>query len=495
METRLKICFVASEVTPYAKTGGLADVAAALPRYLAEAGHDVRLFLPLYRSIDTSDLDLTPVGFLQNQTLHFGNHAFTYSVLQLRDRKGHGQDGQDHPLGTYFLHCPALYGRDGIYGGDDEWLRFGFLSRVVIECCQRMGWGPDVFHCNDWHTALLPFYLRHHYSWDQLFAHSRTLLTLHNLAYQGVFPAAVIESLDLGGFASKLHQDDLQAGRLNFLVTGLLYADVLSTVSRTYALEIQTEEFGRGLHPLLRARRESLVGIVNGVDYEDWNPAQDALIPHTYDANDLSGKHETKLHLLRSLGLDADPRALTFGVVSRLTGQKGFDLFFDVLPALLRARGDVRLTILGSGEAKYQDFFQQLQQAFPGRVCYYRGYSEELAHLIEAGADSFLMPSRYEPCGLNQMYSLRYGTPPIVRKTGGLADTVQLWDGQTREGTGFVFEHYNTDALRWAISYALDTYADPDAWEQLMRNGMAQDFSWQMQGVKYEELYRLMTET
>ena len=479
----LKICLVASEVTPYAKTGGLADVAGALSRYLASAGHDVRLFLPLYDRIDTTKLDLQSVGFLRQIELRMGPHTLTYSVFTLAQ--------PDDPLGTYFIHCPALYHRGSIYGDGDDYLRFGFLSRVVIEICQRMGWAPDVFHCNDWHTALLPLYLRYHYGWDRLFERTRTLLTIHNIGYQGTFSTSTLGELDLASFTAQLYQEDLQQGRINFLKTGLLYADVLSTVSHTYAREIQTEEYGMGLHNLLQARRSTLVGIVNGVDYGDWNPAADPLIPHAYSAQDLAGKLANKRHLLQSLGLPVDDRAPTFGVVSRLTAQKGFDLFFEVLPQLLRFR-DVRLTLLGGGEPRYEQFFMELQARFPSKVCYYRGYSNELAHLIEAGADMFLMPSRYEPCGLNQMYSLRYGTPPIVRNTGGLADTVQLWNPHTGEGTGFVFDHYNADGLRWAIGYALDTYHHPEAWQQLMRNGMAQDFSWEVQGQKYVELYRRM---
>ena len=478
----MKICMVASEVAPYAKTGGLADVAGALSSALAEKGHDVRLFLPFYGQIDTSELDLVPVRFLEDLRLRLGRRVYRYSVYT----RAAPEDG----LGTYFLYCPTLYHRDSVYTQDpDEAQRFAFLVRATLECCQRMAWGPEVIHCNDWHTALLPLYLKVHYGWDRLFADTKTLLSIHNIGYQGVFGAGVLSSLDLQGSADKLYQEDLANGKVSFLKTGILYADALSTVSRTYAREIQTAEFGMGLDGLLRARSESLIGIVNGVDYGEWDPATDPRLPFHYTSEDLSGKERCRNHLLDAMGLSSEPGVPVFGVVSRMVFQKGFDLFFEVLPHLL-SRHETRLTVLGSGERKYQDFFHGLQRAFPAKVSYYRGYSEDLAHLIEAGADSFLMPSRYEPCGLNQMYSLKYGTPPIVRKTGGLADTVELWDGE--KGTGFVFDHFSAEGLWWAMDYALKTHRDPEAWRRLMKNGMAKDYSWERQAGEYEKLYRAL---
>jgi starch synthase len=478
----LKICLVTSEAVPYAKTGGLADVASALTRTLGRKGHDVRLFMPRYRDLKTPNGALVPVDFLQGLSLNLGGWGFAYSVYT----DPIPQDGANR----YFIHCPSLYGRPGLYTNDaDEHLRFALLSRAALECCQRMGWGPDVIHCNDWHTGLLPLYLRQHYGWDRLFAGTRTLLTIHNIGYQGIFSAEHLPSLDLAGCADLLYQEDLQQGRLSFLKTGLLYADVLSTVSRTYGFEIQTPEYGMGLDGLLRARRDSLVGIVNGVDYDDWDPRTDPLLPAHYSAEDLTGKAECKRHLLATLGLAPTEKAAVFGVVSRMVFQKGFDLFFDTLPELLAWR-DVRLAVLGNGESQYEAFFQQLQRRFPNKVCYYRGYSEELAHLIEAGADVFLMPSRYEPCGLNQMYSLKYGTVPIVRKTGGLADTVELFNPATGSGTGFVFEHFTADGLRWALARALEAWRHPEQWRTLQQNGMAMDFSWDIQAERYVDLYR-----
>ncbi|MDY7094597.1 MAG: glycogen synthase [Acidobacteriota bacterium] len=479
----LKICWASSEMAPYAKTGGLADVAQALPAYLAEAGHDVRTFMPLYGRIDTSS-GFTVVEWLVNRPLTIGGRTFHYSLVT-----------DSHPgdsLQRFFVHCPALYGRPEIYTGDgDEALRFAFFTKAVIESCQGMGWAPHVFHCNDWHTGLLPLFLRHHYGWDRMFHASKTLLTIHNLGYQGVFPTSKLGQLDLSGCADKLYQDDLAAGVVSFLKTGLVYSDWLSTVSRTYAREIQTAEHGMGLEGVLRARWDHLVGIVNGVDYSSWDPSVDPHLPYAYGPDDLEGKAKNRRHLLESVGLDDDPAAPVVGLVSRLTPQKGLDLLFEPLPEMLAGR-NVRLVLLGSGEPRYEQFFRDLQRRFPRKAFFYRGYNEPLAHLIEAGADLFLMPSRYEPCGLNQMYSLRYGTVPIVRKTGGLADTVQLFDRATGRGTGIVFEHYNADALRWALVYALELFRDPPAWRQMMLNGMRQDFSWQVQGQEYERLYLRM---
>ena len=513
----LKIAFAASEVVPFAKTGGLADVAGALPTELARRGHDVRLFMPLYSSIDTSKHHFSPVDFLRDLTVDLGSHRFSFSVFttklpgsELDDGDDGGGDGGGGDQGSgddgaadgalaprdvdvYFINCPALFHRPGIYTGEwDEHLRFSLLSRAVFECCQRMGWGPDLFHCNDWHTALIPLYRKTLYGWDSLFARSKSLLTIHNIAYQGAFPADVIDNLGLGAHRHLLHQEHLESGAISFLATGALYADVVSTVSRTYAREIQTEAFGQGMEGLLRARRETVVGIVNGVDYSQWNPETDPHIPHHYTVDTVAeGKAKNQAHLLKEMGLPAADGAPVLGIVSRLTGQKGFELTFEPLTEALRYL-DLRLVVLGTGEDRFQDHFHWLQSTFPQKVCYYRGYSEKLAHLIEAGADVFLMPSRFEPCGLNQMYSLKYGTVPIVRKTGGLADTVQQWNGATGEGTGIVFEHYDSTGFAWALKTALTLYRDPETWARLRRNGMLQDTSWQRQGAEYEKLYRAM---
>jgi starch synthase len=478
----LRVCQAAAEVAPFAKTGGLGDVVAGLSRALGGAGHDVRVFLPFYASVARQDRRFVLVDFLRDVAIELGPRRFTFSVFTSRL--------PDSEVDVYFVHCPALYHQDSVYSGQwDEYLRFALLSRAAIECCQRMSWAPDVFHVHDWHTALVPIYLRTLYSWDGLFARTRTVLTLHNLGYAGVFSSRVLAELGLAGHARLLHQEDLTAGRFSFLTTGLLWANLLTTVSRTYAREIQTPEFGYGLDAILRARADHLLGIVNGVDYDTWDPAHDPHLPHKYSERSLAGKGRMKRALLERTGLTASERTPVIGLVSRLTAQKGLDLLFDVLPDLLGQR-DLRFVALGSGETRYESFLAWLQGAFAGKAWFFRGYHEELAHWIEAGADLFLMPSRYEPCGLNQMYSLRYGTPPVVRRTGGLADTVELWDPETRRGTGFPFEHFAPEGLRWAIQYALGVYEDPGAWRQLQANGMATNFSWQRQVREYEEAYR-----
>ena len=477
----MKILLVSAEVVPFAKTGGLADVAAALTRYLAGAGHDVKLLMPFYGRVQRGKWDFRPVPGLSGMRLGFGGREYGFSVVTTRLP---GSEAE-----VLFVHCPELYGREAIYTWDrDEHVRFGLFSRAALEICQWLKWSPDVIHCNDWHTGLLPLYLKAAYSWDRLFEATRTVLTIHNIGYQGVFPADTLHELGFGAHASLLHQDDLAAGKLNFLKTGLIYADVLTTVSKTYAREIQTQDFGMGLQNLLRARADSIVGIVNGVDYSEWDPATDTRIPQRYSPKDLGGKRLCREQLLARMKLVPSRTAPVFGIVSRLTAQKGFELLPEVLPGLLRA--DVRLCVLGSGEERYEQYFHWLQKANPGKAAFWAGYDDELAHWIEAGSDFFLMPSLYEPCGLNQMYSLRYGTVPIVRRTGGLADTVQPFERATKRGTGFLFEEFSPAALEGALRAALECWRDPDAMRALVQNGMAMDFSWSKQGPEYEALYR-----
>lgn len=483
----LSICMVSSEVAPLAKTGGLADVSAALVRYLTDAGHDVRLLMPAYDTIDRSALNPRPVPGLDDLKISLGDRALSCSI-----ETAHLPDGGP---AIYFLRCPAMYGRGRLYTSDpDEHLRFVLLSRAAIEMCQRMAWAPDILHCNDWHTALIPLYLRTLYHWDRLFARTKTVLTIHNIAYQGVVDAACVGDLGLRDSAHLLHGEDLAAGVVNFMKTGILFSDLVTTVSPTYCLEIQTDEGGMGLGELLRARSASVIGILNGVDYSLWDPENDPWLTTHYSKQDLAGKARNKRRLRRELGLEPGARIPLVGMVSRLTWQKGIDLVQDVLPEILSSR-PLQMAVLGAGEPRYENFFESLQRHFPGRVCFYRGYSEELAHLIEAGADMFLMPSAFEPCGLNQMYSLRYGTVPIVRATGGLADSVRQFDPDSGEGTGIVFEHFDSQGLRWALTTALDLYSDRRRWTRLRRNGMSQDFSWERQGLLYVEAFRRLLDS
>ena len=486
-EKPMKICMVSSELAPLAKTGGLADVGAALSAFLDHKGHDIRVLIPFYSAIDTTALKITPNPSLQNLSIQIGNHNLSYSI-----------DTTSLPgttLNIYLLRCPELYDRAGIYTDDsDEHLRFIFLSRVAIEMCQHMGFAPDIFHCHDWHTALVPLYLKIHYAWDKLFENTRTVLTIQNIGYQGIFDARVLHDMGMQDLPEKLHQEDLALDRVNFLKTGVLYSDLLTTVSPTYANEILGPTYGMGLQDLLRQRRDSLVGILNGVDTDEWNPRKDALIPYPYDARAISGKKKNKLALMVELQLDSSDDMPLLGIISRLTSQKGIKLIQEVVPALLQQRR-FALAVLGSGEARYEQFFSALQQRHRDRVCFYHGFSNKLAHMIEAGSDMFLMPSRFEPCGLNQMYSLRYGTVPIVRRTGGLADSVQLFEPGSGEGTGIVFDDFNSSALDWALNAALDLYQDKKSWRKLVRNGMAMVYSWKRQGQIYIDLFRQMPPT
>jgi starch synthase len=477
----LTVCLMASEAAPLSKTGGLADVSSAVTKYLHAEGHDVRLFTPLYSSIDRDRFALQPLEGLQNMAVDVGPHRYFMSVMTT-PMPGSGAL-------IYLIDCPALYARPTLYTTDpDEHLRFLAFTHAVFMCCQRMQWSPQVLHCNDWHTAFAPLFLKATYDSDRLFAGTRSVLTIHNIGYQGPFAAAAIEDLGLGPRNYLLHQDDLRAGRINPLRHGIIYADAITTVSPTHAREICTDQYGMGLQDSLRARGSALVGILNGVDYDEWDPRHDAYLPKHFDPDTLLVKEQLKQQLQERLGLQLTAGTPLAGIVTRLASQKGIDLMFESLPQVLDWR-ELGVVALGSGDAQYEKFFADLQQSYPGRVVFRRGYDEELAHWIEAACDLFVMPSLYEPCGLNQMYSLRYGTVPIVRRTGGLADSVENYDSQTGQGTGIVFNDFDSEALEWGLNAALDLYAEPEQWKRLVRNGMQRDFSWQRQGGLYVDLY------
>ena len=481
MPEKLAICLLASEVEPLSKTGGLGDVSGALTRYLYGAGHDVRLFTPCYASIDRAAYAAQPLAALQQVPLALGPNKYMFSVLRAQLPGG---------APAYLIDCPALYARTGLYTSDpDEHLRFLAFTRAALTACQRLGWAPQVLHCNDWHTAFAPLFLRTAWQDEPLFAATRTVLTIHNIGYQGIFPAARIADLGLPGRRNLLHQPDLAAGRINALRHGILYADSITTVSPTHAREICSDEYGMGLQDSLRERRHAVTGILNGVDYEEWDPRHDRYLPAHYDPERLAVKGELKRQFARRHRLAAASKVPLAGVVSRLAVQKGIELMFEALPKTLSAR-PLAFVALGNGEPQYEEFFTALERRFPGRVVFHYGYDEELAHWIEAASDLFLMPSRYEPCGLNQMYSLRYGTVPVVRRTGGLADSVQHYDTRTGTGTGVVFNDFNAQALEWALNTALDLYATPRHWTRVVRNGMQQDFSWERQAGEYVALYR-----
>ena len=483
----LRICFVTSETTPYAKTGGLADVSGALLKFLHAGGHDIRLFMPAYSRISRDQFELEPVPGLSDLSLTLGTHRYAFSMLTPRAAGARNI--------VYLVDCPECYDRPALYTADaDEHRRFLLMTHAAFLCCQYLKFAPQVMHFNDWHSAAGPLLRRTVYAWDSLFARTRTVLTVHNIGYQGVIGAASLPELLPAADAGLLDQAALAAGHINLLGAGLAHADLITTVSPTYAREIQTPEFGMGLDPVLRARSSAVVGILNGVDYDDWDPRHDRYLPQHFDPGLLSIKSQLKQALLRRLKLHEGARTALIGIVSRLAEQKGFDLLFEALPRLMAAR-EFNLAVLGNGEARYEAFFTRLQQLFPARVHFHLGYSDELAHWIEGASDMFLMPSRYEPCGLNQMYSLRYGTVPIVRRTGGLADSVQHFDPRLGLGTGIVFNDYDTGAVIWAVGTALDIYHDQKAWDRLVRNGMAQDFSWSRQVPQYVNAYERLIRT
>jgi starch synthase len=482
MVAALKLCMLSSEVMPYAKTGGLADVAGALLREFAGLGHDVRTFMPLYASVRAAHPYLEPVVEVQQKPLFIGATRYEYSLRTARF------PGTESPI--YFVDCAAMFDRPNFYTNDaDEHRRFLLFTRAAIESCRLLDFSPDIFHCHDWHTAFLPLYLKTVYAADAAVAGATSVLTIHNIGYQGIMAASAAADLGLGAQGARLDAADLRLGHINALKHGIRYADAVSTVSPTYAREICEAPLGMGLETALKERADGVVGILNGVDYEEWDPQTDPHLSAHFGRDNLTGKIANKQRLMVASGLRVTDSTPLVSMVTRLTDQKGIDLLFDALPPLLERR-DCALTVLGSGEPRYVSFFEGLVRRFPGRVAFRGSFDEPLAHLIEAGADIFLMPSRYEPCGLNQMYSLRYGTIPVVHKTGGLADSVQHFDPATASGTGCVFNDYDPPAVTWALNTTLDWFAERALWRQLTRNAMAQDFSWSRQIGKYDALFR-----
>jgi starch synthase len=474
----MHIAFVASECVPFSKTGGLADVVGALPRALAAVGHEISVFVPRYRLTRISE-ERTVV---QSITIPFDDRYRFCSVLS-----GAGYPG----VRFFFIDYPPYFDRDGLYGtasGDfpDNAERFALFCRAVLEASKILG-VPDIFHCHDWQSALVPVLLRTQYLEDPAFRDCGTVFTIHNIGYQGLFPAEILPLLTLPWDLFTITKMEF-FGNVNFLKGALAYSDLITTVSRRYAQEIQTTEFGFGLDGVLKERAQTVIGILNGVDYEDWNPESDRFIVAHYSADDLSGKQECKQDLLASFGLgNADPNLPVIGIVSRFAAQKGFDLIGQIVDRL--ALEDVLLTVLGSGDKLYEEMFLRLCRRVPNKIAVRIAYDNPLAHKIEAGADMFIMPSRYEPCGLSQIYSLKYGTVPIVRATGGLDDTIDSWDPRTKKGTGFKFQEYTGEALLRTIHQALQLYRDQGSWQKLMRNGMSKDFSWRVSAREYVRAY------
>ena len=477
----MNVCFVTSECAPFAKTGGLADVSASLPIVLSQKGVRVKLVMPLYSSISVLDFGFVQAAELSQTVISMGHESIPIDVWY-----GHLPHSD---VEVYLIDCPRFYHRGSIYTGDpDEADRFILLQHAAFVIMQRYDFSPDIIHSNDWQTALMPAMLKYHYNWDKLFSTTRTVLSIHNLAYQGLtdpdfaFRAGLPRELaDKGGLFEF-------SGALSFLKTGIMTADRLSTVSPTYAREIQSESFGEGLDGLLRMRSGCLRGILNGIDTDVWNPSTDPHIPNHFSAQDLSGKALCRLSLAKEMGLKLEKGDPLMGIVSRFASQKGFDLLVSVFRDLMRF-SNLRFAILGSGDPYFEAFFHQMSSEYPGRVAVHKGMNEGLAHRIEAASDMFLMPSYYEPCGLNQMYSLRYGTIPIVHKTGGLADTVFDADEFPELGTGFSFWNATPDVLKDTIFRALDWFEDRKQWKAIQSRGMNTDFSWAKSADEYIEMY------
>jgi starch synthase len=484
---KLKILIVSPEVVPFAKTGGLADVAGALPKALAQLGHEVKVILPKYKMVDENKFKLETVPLeLKDMAINSTKQSIGLKKFVLNSLVEYL-----FLVNDYYYNRPELY-RDietnNDYKDNDE--RFIFFAKAVLEIFKKLNWQPDIIHCNDWQSGLIPAYLKTLYGEDPFFQKTASIFTIHNIAYQGNFPAETFSKLGIDNNLFYPTSPFEFWGKLSFLKAGIFYTDVINTVSETYAQEIQnSNEYGCGMEGILKVRSDNLFGVVNGIDYEEWSPEKDKLLPFHFNQDDLSGKKRNKEELLRQSGFPILRKDVPLiGIISRLADQKGFDLLAEISEELMSL--DLKIVILGTGDKKYHELFARLQEKYPKKIKINLAFDNKLAHLIEAGADMFLMPSRYEPCGLNQLYSLKYGTVPIVRKTGGLADTIQDYNEKSKEGTGFVFENYNSSELLETIKRALKVYKRKKEWENLQVQGMEKDYSWKNSAQRYVELYQ-----
>ncbi len=481
--TPLKILMVASEMVPFAKTGGLADVVGTLPIYLKKLGHDVRVVIPKYSSIDFSRhrtrVLVEPMG------VQMGDHQEWCSVIETHIQS-------DIPV--YFVEHKGFFDRWGLYHDEemndylDNPKRFGFLSRAALQICKDIGFSPDVVHCHDWQSALIPAYLKISDSKDPCLENTASVLTVHNAAYQGHYHKINYDYLGLG--SENFTEDKFESyGHINLLKGGIHFADIVNTVSPGYADEIRSPYGGVGMAPYLSDKGDSFFGILNGVEYDVWSPEKDTFIPVNYSLKDMNGKKKCKQSLQSALKLKESPRIPLIGIVSRLVDQKGYDLLAQVIRRIMDEMV-VQFAILGSGKSLLEQLFEALPKEYSGKIGSYIGFNNDLAHLIEAGSDFFLMPSIYEPCGLNQLYSLKYGTLPIVRATGGLNDTVINYDESTGTGTGFKFWDATSDALYYTIGWAVSTYYDRyHHMETMIQSAMSQDYSWDKSSKEYVKAY------
>jgi starch synthase len=487
MEEALRVLFLSPEAVPFAKSGGLADVAGSLPTALKRLGADVRLVLPYYRMVREGNFEIRPL--LTRLDIPFGSEKLPARIYECR---------MDAEVPVYLVDREDLYDRPNLYGdarGDyyDNLERFSFFAHAALTLADKVSFGPDLVHCHDWQTALVPVLLRRPY-WDTgPFSNVRSVFTIHNVGYQGLFPAA---KLPLTGLPSKdyYHPGGLEYwGKISLLKAGIVYSDAITTVSPKYAREIQTAGYGMGMEGVLSGRSAVLHGILNGVDYSRWDPGGDSHISTPYTPKDVRGKSHCKKNLIDDMDLapSLEEKPL-LGMISRLDAQKGLDLLVEILEDILRQ--DVGLVVLGSGDERIQEAIQSAAQRYPGKVGLKIGFDEPLAHRIMAGVDIFLIPSRYEPCGLTQMYALKYGSVPLVRATGGLDDTIVQYDPETKEGNGFKFDAFEAASFLEAIRQALDAFQDKASWKNLMANGMKADFSWDRSAERYIALYNAVIE-
>ena len=482
----MKIAFVVTEAVPFVKTGGLGDVAGSLPKELEKSGCEVKLFLPKYYTVDDEKYDMHYNRDIGEIPVRVNNITRSVHI--------HQNKLPNSNVEVNFIDCPHFFHRRAIYTNDnDEDERFILFSKAVIETLQKMGWSPDVIHCNDWQTGLIPLFIKDNYSWDKFFDHVATLFTIHNIGYQGKFPESVLSKAEINQSLFYPNGPVEHDGLVSFMKAGIIFSDLLNTVSNKYSHEILKPEQGAGLDPVLRTRKSDLYGILNGVDYDVWNPETDEHIPYKYSVGNLEEKINNKKFLLEYFKMPFNVETPLIGIISRMVSQKGFDIFAEVFDDLMKL--NAQWIILGAGDDYYEGLLKSLAYNLPEKVGTYIGYNNELSHLIEAGADMFLMPSLYEPCGLNQIYSLRYGTVPIVKKTGGLADTVQDWDdlmnSNLDNGTGFTFGNHTGEALFSAVQRAINNFENKDVWKKIQHNGMTKNYSWSHSAEQYVELYKL----
>ncbi len=476
-EQPLKVLILAAEIVPFAKVGGLADIVGALPKALQAFGHDVRLVMPRYRQVDSQHFHLEEM--LEGVSVPMGNYRVPVGVRK-------AEIGNHIPV--YMIDAPRFFDRENIYGYTDDGERFILFCRAALEAMRALNWAPDIVHCNDWHTGIVPNWLHTIYRDDPFFSQTASVYTIHNLAYQGIFGYRLLEVAGVAANGFVYPQIAELANVVDIMGRGILFADAVTTVSERYAQEILTPTFGEKLDHMLRSRRDRLFGILNGIDYQEYNPLTDRYLQECYDAQSLEKRAVNKVSLQEMAHLPVDPDVPVLAMISRLADQKGFDLLMQIMQPLL-GQG-IQFVVSGVGEQRYHEQFQSLAARYPEQVAIFLTFNAEIEHHIYAGSDMFLMPSRFEPCGLSQMIAMRYGSVPIVRQVGGLADTVQEYDPVTGEGNGFVFKNYDAWEFFAAIVRALTLFPHKDIWRTLQLHGMAADHSWRASAQRYVDVYR-----